>query len=248
MQIRDMIQYLDGILEPLKYRDYAPNGLQVEGRSEVRRVVTGVTACRALINAARERGADCLLVHHGWFWKGEEMRIIGVRHRRIRSLIDAGLNLVAYHLPLDDNEILGNNVLLGKALGVEIDARFGEEGFARTGLLPQEMRVEALAENLAVLFNRKPLCVGKTEGTVRRIGWCTGAAQDMIEDAVAAGCDCYISGEISERTFHLAHELGIAYLACGHHATERFGIRALGEKLAADTGLDVEFIDIKNPV
>lgn len=247
MELTDIIASLNALLEPQKYHDYAPNGLQVEGRHEVRRIVTGVTACLDLIEAARERSADMILVHHGWFWKREDVRITGVRYKRIASLLAADMSLAAYHLPLDDHPELGNNVLLGRTLGFIADGRFGEDGLGWIGQPEEELPVRSLAERIRRHLDREPLLVGPANKRVKRVAWCTGAAQDMIEAAAEAGADCFISGEISERTTHLARELGIAYLACGHHATERLGIKALGEWLAREKGLEVEFVDIDNP-
>lgn len=247
MELTDIIASLNALLEPQKYHDYAPNGLQVEGRHEVRRIVTGVTACLDLIEAARERSADMILVHHGWFWKREDVRITGVRYKRIASLLAADMSLAAYHLPLDDHPELGNNVLLGRTLGFIADGRFGEDDLGWIGQPEEELPVRSLAERIRRHLDREPLLVGPANKRVRRVAWCTGAAQDMIEAAAEAGADCFISGEISERTTHLARELGIAYLACGHHATERLGIKALGGWLAREKSLEVEFVDIDNP-
>lgn len=246
MHIRELIQLLDSILDPSSYRDYAPNGLQVQGSRDVKRLVTGVTASLDLIEAAAAQGADAILVHHGWFWKGEEARITGIRYQRISRLIESGMHLIGYHLPLDDHPEIGNNALLGKALGLSGDMRFGDYGWSAP--CDCAITVPDLADRLETLLNRKPLVLGPQQGEIRRIGWCTGAAQDLIEEAAAIGCDCFISGEVSERTFHQAKELGITYFACGHHATERFGVRALGERIATETDIDVTFIDIDNPV
>lgn len=246
MQIRDLTRLLDDILKPSDYRDYAPNGLQVQGRRDVKRLVTGVTACSELIEQAAAWGADALLVHHGWFWKGEPSSITGMRYRRVSRLIESGMHLIGYHLPLDDHPEFGNNALLGKALGVESDLRFADFGLSAP--LTEAIPAQALADKLAKILSRKPLVLGPNQKMLRRIGWCTGAAQDMIEQAAECGCDAFISGEASERTFHQANELGLVYFACGHHATERFGIQALGERLAARTGIEVRFIDIDNPL
>ncbi len=247
MQLHDLIASINAMLEPDKYRDYAPNGLQVEGRGEVRRIVTGVTACLDLIYAARERAADLLLVHHGWFWKREDPRITGMRRKRISALLAADMSLAAYHLPLDDHPEFGNNALLGRKLGFIADGRFGEDNLGWIGQPEEELPVRSLAERIKRHLAREPLLVGPADKRIRRVAWCTGAAQDMIEAAAEAGADCFISGEISERTTHIARELNIAYLACGHHATERFGIAALGKRLADEHGLEVEFVDIDNP-
>lgn len=246
MHIRKLIQLLDSILDPSSYRDYSPNGLQVQGRRDVKRLVTGVTASFDLIEAAAAQDADALLVHHGWFWKGEEARITGLRYRRIARLLESGMHLIGYHLPLDDHPEIGNNALLGKALGLTSDIRFGDYGLSAP--TSGAVSVNDLTNQLESLLKRKPLVLGPQQGEIHRIGWCTGAAQDMIEEAAEIGCDCFISGEVSERTFHQAKELGITYFACGHHATERFGVRALGERIATETDIDVTFIDIDNPV
>ena len=247
MRTADLICDLNALLTPENYHDYAPNGLQVEGRPEVTRVVTGVTACLALIEKAVEKKSDLLLVHHGWFWKREDPRITGLKGRRVRTLIAADLNLAGYHLPLDDHPELGNNALLGKALGLEETGRFGDMALGRLGVTAP-VTVRDLAQRITEKLHRAPLIVGPQDNVIRRVAWCSGAAQDMIEEAAACGCDAFISGEISERTTHIAREAGITYFAAGHHATERFGIRALGEWIAREKGLEVEFVDIDNPV
>lgn len=247
MRTADLIRDLNHLLTPENYRDYAPNGLQVEGKSDVTRVVTGVTACLELIRRAAQLNADLLLVHHGWFWKREDPRITGIKGRRIRELIAADMNLAGYHLPLDDNPELGNNTLLGAALGFTELGRFGEMDLGRVGET-DPVTVPELTQRITDALQRKPLVVGPEDKVIRRIAWCSGAAEDMIEDAVACGCDAFISGEISERTTHIAREAGITYFAAGHHATERFGIRALGDWIAREKGLEVTFIDIDNPV
>lgn len=248
MQLSALIASLNDLLHPEKFHDYAPNGLQVEGRPEVRRIVTGVSANLDLIRAAREQGADAILVHHGWFWKREDPRIIGVRRRRIGEILDGDMSLIAYHLPLDDNAQLGNNVLLGNALGFIPDGRFGEDNLGWIGQTEEAMVASSLARRVERILGRKPLLVGPDDKFVSRVAWCTGAAQDMLEDAAAAGADCFLSGEISERTTAIAAELGIPYLSCGHHATETFGIKALGEWVAKTHGLEVTFVDVPNPV
>ncbi len=248
MLLSELIASANALLTPEKYHDYAPNGLQVQGKAEVKKIVTGVTASLALIDAAQAAGADALLVHHGWFWKREDPRITGIRHGRISRLLKAEMSLAAYHLPLDDHPEFGNNVLLGAALNLTPTERFGEDSLGWIGQTNAPLKVEDFAARIENVLARRPLIVGPDNKTIRRVAWCTGAAQDMIEDAVDMGADCFISGEISERTTHIAREAGITYFACGHHATERFGIRALGEKLAQMHGIDVQFIDIDNPV
>lgn len=247
MRTADLIRDLNTLLTPENYRDYAPNGLQVEGRGEVTRVVTGVTACFELIRRAAELKADLLLVHHGWFWKHEDPRITGLKGRRVRELIAADINLAGYHLPLDDHPEFGNNALLGRALDFTETGRFGEMDLGRLGSTAP-VTVHDLTLKITKVLKRPPLVVGPADKVIRRVAWCSGAAQDMIEEAAIAGCDAFVSGEISERTTHIAREAGITYFAAGHHATERFGIRALGEWIAREKGLEVTFVDIDNPV
>ena len=247
MRTADLIRDLNTLLTPENYRDYAPNGLQVEGRGEVTRVVTGVTACFELIRRAAELKADLLLVHHGWFWKHEDPRITGLKGRRVRELIAADINLAGYHLPLDDHPEFGNNALLGRALDFTETGRFGEMDLGRLGSTAP-ITVHDLTLKITKVLKRPPLVVGPADKVIRRVAWCSGAAQDMIEEAAIAGCDAFVSGEISERTTHSAREAGITYFAAGHHATERFGIRALGEWIAREKGLEVTFVDIDNPV
>lgn len=241
--------YLAETLNIARFRDYCPNGLQVEGRAAIATIVTGVTASHALIEAAIAAGADALLVHHGYFWRGEDARITGIRQRRIRALLTHDLNLFAYHLPLDMHPELGNNARLARQLGLQPDGRFGEDELGWLGRVPQGIATVAqLAAAVEAALGRAPQVVGDPSQPLGRIGWCTGAAQGMLEGAIAAGASVYLSGEISEPTVHLARESGVAYLACGHHATERYGVQALGEHLAARFGIAHRFIDIPNPV
>ena len=248
MELSRILKSVNELLTPENFHDYAPNGLQVQGKSEVKKIVTGVSAGLDLIEAAREKNADAIFVHHGWFWKREDPRITGIRYGRIASLLKADMSLVAYHLPLDAHPTLGNNALLGKALGFTPEGNFSEANLGWFGTTDCEMSVTELATKIEEVLHRAPLPVGKIDKSIRKVAWCTGAAQDMIEEAVDLGVDCFISGEISERTTHIAREAGIVYFACGHHATERFGIRALGDWIADVHGIDVEFIDIANPV
>lgn len=248
MKREELVSYLDELLQPAKFRDYCPNGLQVEGRAEIRRIVTGVTACQALLDAAVERGADALLVHHGYFWKGEDGRITGIRKKRLASLLANDLNLLAYHLPLDAHPELGNNAQLAKRLGLLPEGRFAEQDIAWYGQLPAALPAAALAERIALVLGRPPQMIGDAARPVRRIGWCSGGAQGYFEQAIALGLDAYVSGEISEPTVHLARESGAVYFAVGHHASERYGAQALAVHLAERFGLECEFVDIDNPV
>ena len=248
MKLEALVNYLNGLLEPGKFRDYCPNGLQVEGRDEVRRIVAGVTASQALLDVAVARGADAVIVHHGYFWKGEDGRVTGIRRQRLRTLLGHEISLLAYHLPLDAHPLLGNNAQLAANLGWQAEGRFGEQDIAWQG---RPIEVETLATLVARVgrqFGRLPLVIGNGERPVRRIAWCSGGAQGYFEQAIALGVDAYLSGEISEQTVHLARESGVAYIAAGHHATERGGIRALAAHLDGREGLACEFVDLDNPV
>lgn len=240
--------YLDTLLDAARFRDYCPNGLQVEGRARVRHIVCGVTACQALIEAAVERGADALLVHHGWFWKAEDGRVTGFRKQRMARLLQHDINLFAYHLPLDAHATLGNNAQLALRLGWTITDRFGEQDIGFVGVPPAPTLAGALARQVEQVLGRAPLLIGDPAREVLRIAWCSGGAQDYFEAALATGADIFISGEVSEQTVHLARETGMAFLAAGHHATERYGVLALGAHLAEKFGINCEFVDIDNPV
>lgn len=248
MRREELVDYLDGLLEPGKFRDYCPNGLQVEGRAVVRRVVTGVTASQALLDAAVACGADTIVVHHGYFWKGEDGRVTGIRKRRLGTLLAHDINLLAYHLPLDAHPQLGNNAQLAVRLGCSPEGHFGEQDIGCLGSLSEPSSAAGLAERIAREFARQPLLIAGDGRPLRRIGWCSGGAQGYFEQAIALGLDAYVSGEISEQTVHLARESGVAYLACGHHASERFGVQALAAHLAGSCGVDCRFVDIDNPV
>ena len=243
-------EYLACLLDIRRIRDFSPNGLQVEGRGRIAKLVTGVTASLALLDAALADGADAILVHHGYFWRGEDGRIIGTRRHRLQRLLANDLNLYAYHLPLDMHAELGNNAQLGLRLGLVREAQFGENDLGWLGRADeaQLLTVGDLAARIEQRLGRAPLLIGDPQQPAGRIGWCTGAAQGYLDDAIAAGANTYLSGEISEQTVHLARESGVAYLACGHHATERYGVQALGEHLAGHFGIQHRFIDIDNPV
>ena len=248
MKRDELARYLDETLETARFRDYCPNGLQVEGRAEVLHIVAGVTASQALIEAAIERRADALLVHHGWFWKGEDGRITGLRKARISRLLAHDINLFAYHLPLDSHAEFGNNAQLAARLGWIAEARFGEQDIAWIGRPASPLTAGELAQSIAAKLGRVPQLVGDPARPIGRIAWCSGGSQGYFEQAIALGVDAYVSGEISEQTVHLARESGVAYLAAGHHATERFGAEALAQHLAGKFGLSCEFVDIDNPV
>jgi len=246
----ELSRYLSEFLQVSNYKDYAPNGLQVEGRSKITTIVTGVTACQALIDRAIALNADAILVHHGFFWKGEPEVITGMKQRRIKALLVHDINLFGYHLPLDGHPMLGNNAELGRKLDIS-DAEPVEDvaqGLIWQGRLDTPMPVEAFSARLNNVLNREALHIGQSNDDIQTIAWCSGGAQDYIDIAADLGVDAFISGEVSERTFHSAMELGVHYFAAGHHATERYGIQALGEHLAREFNLEHHFVDINNPV
>jgi len=241
---------LTELMQPHRVRDFTVNGMQVQGKDIVTKVVTGVTASQALIDAAVEQQADAILVHHGYFWKNESPAITGIKYNRIKTLIKHDINLYAYHLPLDIHPELGNNVELAKLLGITV--RRGLEpwdkaSIALVGKFEDEISTEELTQRIETQLNRSPLVVDAGK-PIKSVAWCTGGGQSYIELAIEQGIDAFISGEASEQTIHLAREAGMSFFAAGHHATERYGIKALGEWLAEEKGLDVTFIDIDNPV
>jgi dinuclear metal center YbgI/SA1388 family protein len=248
MKRDELISYLDALLEPARYRDYCPNGLQVEGRDEVRHIVAGVTASQALVDAAIARGADTLLVHHGWFWRGEDGRVTGIRKARLQSLLGHDINLIAYHLPLDAHAEFGNNAQLARRLGWTLEGRFGEQELGCYGRTAHALTLAELSRQLADKMQRQPQVIGEAARPVRRIAWCSGGAQNLFESAIALGVDVYLSGEISEPNVHLARESGVAYIAAGHHATERGGAQALATHLGGRFDVKCEFVEIDNPV
>lgn|SRR5690606_1710287 len=247
MQRDELARYLDQLLDVSRVRDYCPNGLQVEGRTEVHKIVSGVTASLALIEAARAEGADAILVHHGYFWRGEDQRLVGTRKRRIQALLDADLNLYAYHLPLDLHPELGNNAQLAKRLGLIEEGRAGDQDLVCHGRLDAPMTLAEFGARIGAALDRTPLVIGDPERRLERAAWCTGGAQGYFEQAVGLNVDVYITGEISEPQVHLARESGIAFISAGHHATERYGVQALAGHVAARFGLAHRHIDIDNP-
>ena len=248
MRRADLEAYLDQYLEVGRFRDYCPNGLQVEGRSTVETIVTGVTASIALIEQAIAVRADALLVHHGYFWRGEDPRVTGVRRRRIGLLVENDINLMAYHLPLDAHPEVGNNVALARELGWQVSGRFGEQDLGFHGDTGETLTLGAFVLSIGKRLGRDPLVIGDASQAVRRVAWCTGAAQSYLDEAVRLGVDVFVSGEISEQTVHLARESGVAFVSAGHHATERYGIAALGAHLAERFGLIHRNVDVPNPV
>ena len=250
VSLREFCAECNALLRPRDFNDYCPNGLQVEGRSRIGKIVSGVTACGELIERAAAAGADALLVHHGYFWKGESPVITGYRKRRIAALLQQDLSLVAFHLPLDVHEEFGNNVQLARRLGLRIDGdihRHDGHPLVLRGRLAEPVELDSFAARLAETLGQAPLAIRGGDHMIDRLAWCTGAAQGYIEQAAAAGVDAYLSGEISEQTVHAARESGLHYLAAGHHATERYGVQALGEHLAGRFGIAHEFIDVPNP-
>ncbi len=250
VQRDQLLVELNQLLEPQFFRDYAPNGLQVQGKDSIKTLVTGVTASRALIEHAIQLKADAIFVHHGYFWKSEDPAISGMKYHRVRLLLEYGINLFAYHLPLDAHPELGNNAQLARMLGFRVEGGLqpGEQrpvGFH--GSLERPVLLADLGADIARRLGRNPLCIKGGNHPIRRIAWCSGGAQGYIEQAVALGVDAYLSGEISEQTVHVARECGIHYISAGHHASERYGPLAVGDYLAEHFKLEHHFVDIDNP-
>ena len=251
---RDLLRWLDEALQPSMFADYCPNGLQVQGTDRIKQMVTGVTASLALIDAAIDVGADAVLVHHGWFWRGEDPTVRGQRRARLARLLAHDINLIAYHLPLDAHPVLGNNAQLARELGWTIDrdsqgapVTTGPNGLIWWGQPNADCCLSSFAAHISRRLRREPIVVGQPDQPCRRIAWCTGGAQGMFESAIEAGADVFITGEISEPCAHLARENGVAFIGAGHHATERYGVQALGQALQSALAIPVQFIDIDNP-
>ena len=238
--------FLSDLLSPDRFKDYGPNGLQVEGRRDVRRLISGVTASLAFIDAAIDAGADAVFVHHGLFWRGQDGRVTGWMKARLARLLANDVNVFAYHLPLDAHADCGNNARLGARLGLSADARFGDQdlGFIAAA---SETDLARFTDQVGTTLGRAPVCVAGDGRALRRVAWCTGGAQGYFEAAIAAGADVFLTGEISEPQAHLARETGVAFLAGGHHATERYGAPAVGARVAERFGIEHRFIDIDNP-
>ncbi|ENY0053966.1 Nif3-like dinuclear metal center hexameric protein [Neisseria gonorrhoeae] len=244
---RDFLAWCDETLQTASFKDYAPNGLQVEGREYIGKIVTSVTASRAAIDFAVEQKADLLLVHHGMFWKNELPTVTGWKKERIAALLRHDINMAGYHLPLDVHPILGNNAQLADRLGFATEKRFGEQNLLNSGSLKQAKTLGALVAHIETVLRRKPVVIGKPEREIRRVAWCTGGAQGFFQTAIDEGVDLYLTGEISEAQYHLANETGTAFISAGHHATERYGVRALAESAAEVFGLEVCHFDENNP-
>ena len=245
-----LVEEADRFLNAARIADYCPNGLQVEGRPQVRRIVSGVTASQALLDAAVEAEADVVLVHHGYFWKGEDARVTGMKRRRLQTLLGHDISLLAYHLPLDLHPEVGNNVQLARQLEITVEGPLDPDNPKVVGLLgslAEPTTARDFARRVQEVLGREPLLV-EGASMVRRIGWCTGGGQGYIDDAIAAGVDLFLTGEASEQTFHSARENGVSFIAAGHHATERYGVQALGDYLARRFAIEHLFIDCPNPV
>jgi dinuclear metal center YbgI/SA1388 family protein len=247
---QDLLQAFDALLEPARFKDYGPNGLQVEGRPVVRRLVSGVTASLALIEQAVARQADAILVHHGLFWRGQDGRVTGWMKQRLALLLAHDINLYAYHLPLDAHPEFGNNAQLGRRLGLTASGRFGENELGFLGGRDDGgayADAGELAAHVERALGRRVTCVPGGAGPIRSVAWCTGGAQSYFEAAIAAGAQAFLTGEISEPQAHYARECGVSFLACGHHATERYGAPAVAAHVAGRLGIEHAFIDVDNP-
>lgn len=243
----DLERHLGQLLDVARFKDYGPNGLQVEGREQIGPLVCGVTASLGLIEAAIAAKADAILVHHGLFWRGQDGRVTGWMKQRLARLLAHDINLYAYHLPLDAHAELGNNAQLGRLLGWQGESRFGEQDLGWLGSLPQASSLDELAAHIGITLGRTPVLAPGDGRELRRVAWCTGGAQGYFEAAIAAGADVFVTGEISEPQAHYAAETGVAFIAAGHHATERYGVQAVAQQLAAEFGIRQQFIDIANP-
>jgi dinuclear metal center YbgI/SA1388 family protein len=246
----ELVSTFDGLLQPESFKDYGPNGLQVEGKERIGHIVSGVTASLALIDAAIEANADAIFVHHGLFWRGQDGRVTGWMKQRLARLLKHNINLIAYHLPLDAHPELGNNAQLAQMWGLDLTSHFGDQKLGHLGQRSDGQAFQSaqdLADVITKTLGRTPTVVSIEAAPLKKIAWCSGGAQSYFEDAIAAGADAFITGEISEPQAHLARETGVAFLACGHHATERYGAPAVAAYVAAKLGLTHQFIDIDNP-
>ncbi len=250
IKLQQLVNWCDQTLLSHQFKDYCPNGLQIEGQATVSKIISAVSASQSVIQLAIEAQAEAILVHHGYFWKGEDAVLTGIKADRIRQLMQHGISLIAYHLPLDAHATLGNNVALAELLDFEITGTLQPQHAQPIGNIGTcaSMSVEQLTEHLSQRLGRPVTHLEGGRDTIQRVGWCTGAAQDLIHAAHAQGCDAYISGEVSERTFYEAQELGIHYFACGHHATERGGVQRLGQAIADQFTISVQFVDTANPI
>lgn len=248
MELKALVDYTRQLLQVERYADYCPNGLQLEGGVSINKIVSGVTASMALLESAKKAGADAILVHHGYFWKNEDATIVGLKRNRIKFLLENNISLLAYHLPLDAHQELGNSAQLAQRLGLEVQSWQGNQGLVGLGILPSGPSLKDFSKHIENKLQRTPLVIGDMNKSIKNVAWCTGGAQGYMQDAIDLGVDAFISGEVSEQTYHLAQESGVAYIAAGHHATERYGVQALGEHLAQHFGIKHEYIEIDNPV
>jgi len=248
VKINELNHYTQQLMQVERFKDYCPNGLQVEGRAEINKIVTGVTASMALLEAAHQAGADLILVHHGYFWRNEAPELVGIKRKRIKFLLEHDINLMAYHLPLDAHGEFGNNVQLGKLLGFDAQNYTGADDLIACAELAADLPLSVIANLVEQRLGRPVLTIGEATQSIKKVAWCTGAAQGYIDQAIALGADLFISGEISEQTVHQSLESGVAYISAGHHATERYGVQALGRHLVEKFDLEHVFIDIHNPV
>lgn len=250
ISLHELLTFTDKLLQIEQFKDYCPNGLQVEASAEIKTIITGVTASQALIDEAIKRQADALIVHHGYFWRGEAEPLVGMKGKRIASLIKNNISLLAYHLPLDAHSTLGNNAQLAKLLGLKVTGGLDDSQYpiGLCGELGQAKSLGDFTQQISEVLHREALVFGAKDKPIKKLAWCSGAAQSYFDKAITKGVDCFITGEVSEQTYHLAQESGVAFIAAGHHATERYGVKALGEHLAQNFQVTVEFIDIDNPV
>ncbi|MDH5324446.1 MAG: Nif3-like dinuclear metal center hexameric protein [Gammaproteobacteria bacterium] len=251
IDLYELLFYTDELLRIDQFKDYCPNGLQVEGKSSIQKLVTGVTANQTLIDVAADMEADAILVHHGMFWKGDNPCITGIKHRRLQRLLIEDISLIAYHLPLDAHPSMGNNTQLAEVLDLQIEGEYGHQGgpeIAMYGEVAAPLVPEAFAQHISERLGRMPLHIPGAATELESVAWCTGAAEHYVETAIQMGVDAFITGEASEKTVHLARESGIHFYAAGHHATERYGVQALGKHLADKFGLIHEFVDVDSPL
>ena len=244
---QEVLDWCSETLQPSMFQDYAPNGLQVEGKENIHTIVTAVTASLAAIEYAVSKNADMLLVHHGYFWRSEPITITGWKKLRIATLLQNQINMVGYHLPLDAHPTLGNNAQLAQLLGWKLESLAGEQNLLNIGRLNQPCTLAQLADDLTTKLQHKPIIIGDSNKLLHRIAWCTGGAQNFFQVAIEAGVDVFVTGEISESQYHMAQESGVAFISAGHHATERYGVQALGAALAKKFNTNIYFFDEKYP-
>jgi dinuclear metal center YbgI/SA1388 family protein len=248
MKLNELSHYNASLLQIDQFKDYCPNGLQIEGRSEISRIATAVTASEQVLNEAIAWGAHAIIVHHGYFWRNEDPCITGIKKKRIALLLKHDINLLAYHLPLDAHSVLGNNAQLAKALQIKESGRFGEQAIAWYGSLQYPVKLGAFGERVATVLRHTPQVIGRPDRLIQRIAWCSGGGQSYFESACALGVQAFLTGEISEQNYHQSNETGVSFIAAGHHATERLGVQALGKHLADRFKLEHRFFDQDNPI